>query len=114
MSFGSSATDVCARTHRVSLVGQGQPISPSVTGRPAPRAHFFLDSSSRNPRRLNVEFPHFGMRTGPLARADPQFIHRPVTPGVAGSSPVHSAKPSKGPIRRAFCLSEFPAGEPPQ
>jgi hypothetical protein len=21
-----------------------------------------------------------------------QFVHRPVTPGVAGSSPVHSAK----------------------
>ena len=57
-----------------------------VTGRPAPRTHF-LDLSSRNPHRLDVEFPLFGMRTSPLARASPHFIPRPVTPGVAVRAP---------------------------
>src|SRR6516225_3031390 len=53
----------------------------------------FLESESPNPAGIGAKrHACFWNSNRLLARANARNQHRPVTPGVAGSSPVHSAK----------------------
>src|SRR5215831_15992233 len=62
------------------------------SGRPGrPMAAQFLESELPETGEICAKRTTFWNSNRPLARANPRNWHRPVTPGVAGSSPVHSA-----------------------
>ena len=51
-----------------------------------------MESESPETGEICAKRTTFWNTNRPLARANPRNWHRPVTPGVAGSSPVHSAR----------------------
>ncbi len=70
----------------------------------------FLEFASANPHEYVGEFWNFGIWNVVQTRMNIDFWYRSVTPGVAGSSPVHSAKKMKNrcksPIYNGFLFSE--------
>jgi len=50
-----------------------------------------LELNCWNPRQIDIKFGDFGIGNWVKSRVNLDFWYRPVTPGVAGSSPVRSA-----------------------
>jgi len=71
---------------RMSPRGDHRHPTPVFDGLP-----IFLEWKRCKPRRICTELRRFWNADCPQTRMDAHSEHSPVTPGVAGSSPVHSA-----------------------
>src|SRR5258706_8376336 len=71
---------------RMSPRGDHRHPTPVFDGLPT-----FLEWKRCKPRRICTELHRFWNADCPQTRMDAHSEHRAVTPGVAGSSPVHSA-----------------------